>query len=66
MMTGSCDPVIFYWCIHKPLIPPFDKDYNLVMTVVVSLRDFAGEMQMLSDDCSTYLNKIMDELITIE
>jgi len=35
------------------------------MTLVVSLRDFVGEMQMLSDDRHAYLNKVTGELITI-
>ena len=35
------------------------------MTLVVSLRDVVGEMQMLSDDRHAYLNKVTGELIMI-
>ena len=35
------------------------------MTLVVSLRDFVDEMQMLSDDRHAYLNKVTGELIMI-
>jgi hypothetical protein len=35
------------------------------MAVVVSLRDFVGEMQILSDEAHTYINKLTGELITI-
>ncbi len=35
------------------------------MAVVVSLRDFVGEMQFLSDEAHTYINKLTGELITI-
>jgi hypothetical protein len=35
------------------------------MTLVVSLRDFVGEMQLLSDDRHAYLNKVTGELLTI-
>jgi len=35
------------------------------MTVVVSLRDFVDEMQMLSDEEHAYLNKVTGELTTI-
>jgi hypothetical protein len=35
------------------------------MTLVVSLRDMVGEMQMLSDDRHAYLNKVTGELIMI-
>ena len=35
------------------------------MTLVVSLRDFVGEMQLLSDESHTYLNKVTGEFIVI-
>jgi myo-inositol catabolism protein IolC len=35
------------------------------MTLVVSLRDFVGEMQALSDDRRVYLNKVNGEFIMI-
>jgi hypothetical protein len=35
------------------------------MAIIVSLRDFVDEMQMLSDEHHAYLNKITGELITI-
>ncbi len=35
------------------------------MAVVVSLRDLIGEMQMLSDEHRTYLNKVTGEFILI-
>ena len=35
------------------------------MTVVVSLRDFVGEMQTLSDDRHVYLNKVSGEFIML-
>ena len=35
------------------------------MTVVVSLRDFIGEMQFLSDETHVYIHKSTGELITI-
>jgi Uncharacterised protein family (UPF0158) len=35
------------------------------MAIVVSLRDFVGEMQILSDEAHTYINKRTGELITI-
>ncbi|MEK6752165.1 MAG: UPF0158 family protein [Chloroflexota bacterium] len=45
--------------------PVFDKGYNLLMTLVVSLRDFVGEMQTLSDDRHVYLNKVSGEFIML-
>jgi hypothetical protein len=45
---------------------PFDwQGYNSVMAVVISLRDFVGEMQMLSDEHHAYLNKVTGEFIVI-
>ena len=35
------------------------------MAIVVSLRDFVGEMQILSEEAHTYINKLTGELITI-
>ena len=35
------------------------------MAIVVSLRDFVGEMQILSGEAHTYINKLTGELITI-
>ena len=35
------------------------------MAMVVSLRDFVGEMQILSEEAHTYINKLTGELITI-
>jgi len=35
------------------------------MAVVVSLRDFVDEMQMLSDESRAYVNKVTGEVITI-
>lgn len=35
------------------------------MAVIVSLRDFVDELQMLSDEISAYLNKITGEVILI-
>ena len=35
------------------------------MAVVVSLRDFVDEMQMLSDESHAYLNKVTGEIISI-
>ena len=35
------------------------------MTLVVSLRDFVGEMQALSDDRHVYLNKVSGEFIML-
>ena len=35
------------------------------MAAVVSLRDFVGEMQILSEEAHTYINKVTGELITI-
>jgi hypothetical protein len=35
------------------------------MAIIVSLRDFVDEMQMLSDEHHAYLNKVTGELITI-
>ena len=37
----------------------------MLMTLVVSLRDFVGEMQVLSDDRHVYLNKVTGEFIMI-
>jgi hypothetical protein len=45
--------------------PVFGKGYNLLMTLVVSLRDFVGEMQALSDDRHVYLNKVSGEFIML-
>src|SRR5215208_39339 len=35
------------------------------MAVIVSLREFVGEMQILSDEAHTYINKRTGDLITI-
>ena len=35
------------------------------MTLIVSLHDFVGEMQMLSDDRHVYLNKVTGEFVMI-
>ena len=35
------------------------------MAIVVSLRDFVGEMQILSEEAHTYISKLTGELITI-
>ena len=45
--------------------PLLCHDYNSFMALVVSLRDFVGEMQILSDEAHTYINKLTGELITI-
>lgn len=51
---------------RKPLGHLFFREvYNLIMTLVVSLRDFVGEMQLLSDNRHAYLNKVTGELVTI-
>jgi hypothetical protein len=35
------------------------------MAVIVSLRDFVDEMQMLSNECRVYLNKSTGEIISV-
>jgi len=45
--------------------PILYQGYNLFMAIVVSLYDFVGEMQMLSDERHAYLNKVTGKLITI-
>jgi hypothetical protein len=41
------------------------KGYNLLMAVVVSLRDFVDEMQTLSNECRAYLHKATGEVISV-
>ena len=45
--------------------PFFDKGYNFLMTVAVSLRDLVDELQMLPNEGTAYLNKVTGKLITL-
>jgi uncharacterized protein UPF0158 len=45
--------------------PTSSDGYNSCMTVVVSLRGFVGEMEILSDETHSYINKLTGELITV-
>lgn len=45
--------------------PIFGKGYNLLMTLVVSLRDFVGKMQSLSENRHVYIKKVSGEFIML-
>jgi hypothetical protein len=41
------------------------KGYNLVMAVIVSLRDMVDELQTLSQECNAYLKKSTGKVVVI-
>lgn len=53
------------WFWQTPFDRSIGEGYNLLMALVVSLRDIVDEMQMLSADRHAYLNKVTGELILL-
>jgi hypothetical protein len=45
--------------------PFFGKGYNFPMTITVSLRDLVGELQILPNEGTVYLNKITGKIIMV-
>ena len=43
----------------------FGKGYNFPMTVTVSLRDLVGELQILPNEGTAYLNKVTGKIIMV-